>query len=54
MVHQGETAIISEQLAEPLVVVVGDDSQVSLNQVVRDGAISFGHFASPQSCPVGS
>src|ERR1700739_4914036 len=43
--HQGETAIITQQLAEPLVVVVSDNGQVSPYQV-RDRAIRFGHSAS--------
>jgi hypothetical protein len=38
--HQGEAAVIGQQLTEPLVVVVSDDGQVSLNQV-SDGAIGF-------------
>src|SRR6201993_5615021 len=43
--HQGETAILSQQLAEALIVVVSDNGRVSLYQV-RDGAIRFGHSAS--------
>src|SRR5262249_58816577 len=42
--HEGETAVIGQQLTEPLVAVVSDDGQVSLNQV-RDGAIGFGAAA---------
>jgi hypothetical protein len=43
--HQGETAIIGQQLAEPLLLVVSDNAQISLNQV-RDSVISLGHSAS--------